>query len=135
MGVLENGTNTFYRSLLQKGDGGQALRDMNEATDNAFFPFSVEWLFLQILKGYFNEYTTPEQVAIRAERIVAHMVLNGASSSQADMARRQMHAFLSDRKMVFDTQYRHFFFVDVHPEIAERFRMTFESCFQEAQAS
>jgi hypothetical protein len=40
MGVLETGTNTFYRSLLQKGDGGQALRDMNEATNNAFCPFS-----------------------------------------------------------------------------------------------
>lgn len=131
MGVLETGTNTFYRSLLQKGDGGQALREMNEATNNAFFPFSAEWLFLQILEGYFNEHTTPEQVAIRAERVVAHMVLNGASGSHAEMARRQMHAFLSDRKMVFDTQYRHFFFVDVHPEISERFRMTFESCFQE----
>jgi hypothetical protein len=135
MGVLETGTNTFYRSLLQKGDGGQALRDMNKATNNVFFPFSAEWLFLQILEGYFNEYTTPEQVAIRAERIVAHMVLTGASPRQAEMARQQVHAFLSDRKMVFDTQYRHFFFVDVHPEIAERFRMTFESCFQEAQAS
>ena len=41
MGVLETGTNTFYRSLLQKGDGGQALRDMNEATNNAFFPFTL----------------------------------------------------------------------------------------------
>jgi hypothetical protein len=54
MGVLEAGTNTFYRSLFQQGDGGQALRDMNEATDHAFFPFSAEWLFLQILKGYFK---------------------------------------------------------------------------------
>ena len=130
--VLETGTNTFYRSLFQRGDGAQALRDMNEATDDAFFPFSAEWLFLQILKGYFNEYTTPQQIAIRAERIVAQLVMNGASRVQAEAARHQMHAFLSDRKLVFDTHYRRFFFVDEHPEIAERFRMTFESCFQEA---
>lgn len=131
MGVLETGTNTFYRSLFRQGDGGQAIREMNEATNHAFFPFSAEWLFLQILKGYFNEYTTAEQIAIRAERIVAQMVLNGASSAQAEAARRQMHAFLSDRRFVFDTHYRRFFFVDEDPEIAERFRMTFESCFQE----
>ncbi|MFN2445900.1 MAG: hypothetical protein ABR606_10040 [Vicinamibacterales bacterium] len=37
MGVLETGTNTFYRSVFHKGDGGQALRDMNEATNHAFF--------------------------------------------------------------------------------------------------
>lgn len=39
-------------------------------------PFSAEWLFLRILEGYFNEHTTPDQVAIRAERVVAQMVLN-----------------------------------------------------------
>ena len=133
MGVLETGTNTFYRSLFKKSDGGQALRDMNEATNYAFFPFSAEWMFLQILKGYFNEYTTPQQIAIRAERIVAHMVLNGATREQAERARREMHAFLENRQLVFDTHYRRFFFVDEHPEIAERFKMTFEGCFQEAE--
>jgi hypothetical protein len=46
-----------------------------------------------------------------------------------------MHAFLSDRQLVFDTHYRRFFFVDEHPEIAARFRMTFESCFQEASGT
>jgi hypothetical protein len=51
---------------------------------------------------------------------------------QAETARRQMRAFLGNRRLVFDTHYRRFFFVDQHPEIAERFKMTFESCFQEA---
>lgn len=46
-----------YRVNLQR-DGGQALRDMNEATQGAFFPFTVEWPFLQIMQGYFNECTT-----------------------------------------------------------------------------
>jgi hypothetical protein len=132
MGVLETGTNTFYRSLFRQGDGGQALRDMNEATDDAFFPFSAEWLFLQILMSYFNEYTTPEQISIRAGRIVAHRVMNGVPWAEVHAARDQVHAFLSNRKLVFDMTYRRFFFVDEHPEIAERFRMTFESCFQEA---
>ena len=106
---------------------------MNEATGNAFFPFSAEWLFLKILEQYFNEHTNPEQVAIRAERMVAEMVLRGASWDQAELARREMRAFLSDRRLVFNEQHRKFFFIDLHPEIAERFRMTFESCFDEAR--
>ncbi len=133
MGVLEIGTSTFYRALFRTGNGGQALHEMNEATNNAFFPFSAEWLFLKILEGYFNEHTTPAQVAIRAERTVAQMVLEGASWAQAEALRRRLRALLSDREAVFNTQYRRFFFVDEHPEIAERFRMTFESCFQEAR--
>jgi hypothetical protein len=129
--TLEKGTFTFYRSL-RGGDGTQAAIDMNQATDGAFFPFTAEWLFLTILKGYFNEHTTERQVAARTERIVAPMALAGLSSVQLDAARRDISARLRDRKLVFDASYRKFFFVDEHPEIADRFRMTFESCFEEA---
>lgn len=134
MGVLETGTNTFYRSLLQKDDGGQAIRDMNEATNYAFFPFMAERHFVNILKRYFNEYTTPEQVAIRAEPIVSHIAMNGASPAQAEAARREIHTLLSNRQLLFDYLYNRFFFVDEYPELAERFRMTFESCFEEGGA-
>ena len=82
-----------------------------------------------ILKGYHNELTTPEQIAGRAERFVAEIVMKGASWNEAEAARRQMRAFLADRNLVFDHQYRRFFFVDLYPEIAERFRMSLESCF------
>jgi len=41
-----------------------------------------------------------------------------------------MREFLSDRELVFDTHYRRFFFIDEPPENAERFRLTYESCFE-----
>jgi hypothetical protein len=35
-----------YRSL-PRATAARRVRDMNEATDHALFPFSAEWLFLQ----------------------------------------------------------------------------------------
>ena len=135
MGLLETGTNTFYRSLFQNGDGRGALRQMNEATSGSFLSFSAELLFLQILMGYFNDYTTPEQIALRAQRAVDQMLKDGVPRARAELARHHMHRQLADRKQVFDTYYRRFFFVDRHPEIAERFRMTFEQCFQHRETN
>jgi hypothetical protein len=126
--TLERGTFAFYRAL-RGGDGTQAVIDMNLATNAAFFPFTAEWLFLTILKGYFNEHTTERQVAARAERIIAPMALAGVSPVRIAATRRDVRAKLRDRKLVFDESYRKFFFVDELPEIADRFRMTFEACF------
>jgi hypothetical protein len=39
---------------------------------------------------------------------------------------------LRDRHAVFDESYRRFFFLDEHPEIAQRFSLSFDRCFQEA---
>ncbi len=134
LGLLEMGTMAFYRSLFRDGDGGKALRDMNDATQNAFFPFTAEWMFLQILKAYYNEHTTPAQIAARVERRIAEMVLAGIPSAEISLTRESMRNFLADRKLVFQKHYLKFFFIDEHPEMADRFRMTFESCFEEAPA-
>jgi glutathione S-transferase len=129
--VLEKGTLAFYRTLFDSNDGAQALIAMTKATGGAFLPLSAERHFLNIMVAYFNE-TTPTNIAARVERQIAPMVLQGVPSSEIDRRRHAMRAFLADFKMVFETHYRRFFFVDEHPEIADRFRMTFESCFQNA---
>jgi glutathione S-transferase len=131
--VLETGTVAFYRTLFESGDGAQALIAMTKATGGAFLPLSAERHFLNIMLAYYNE-TTPANIAARVERQIAPMVLQGVPSAEIDKRRQAMRAFLSDFKMVFDTHYRRFFFVDEHPEIADRFRMTFESCFQQSGA-
>jgi hypothetical protein len=46
MGVLEAVTNTFT-GRSPRATAARRVRDMNEATDHALFPFSAEWLFLQ----------------------------------------------------------------------------------------
>jgi len=135
MGDLETGTFTFYRTLLRERDGARAANVMNEATGGAFFPFTAEWLFLQILKGYYDEMTTESQIAARVERFIAPFALAGVQPWQLAQQRHEMRARLRDRRAVFDAAYRNFFFIDECPENIERFRMTFESCFEEGDPS
>jgi hypothetical protein len=132
---LEIGTFAFYRTLLRTRDGGQALIDMNAATGGRFFGFTAEWFFLEVLKGYFNESTTERAIAARVEGMLAPLVLAGISAPELSVRRQAMRAMLTDRKRTFDWSYRSFFFVDEHPEIADRFRMTYESCFEEEPLS
>ena len=128
--VLERGTFAFYRNLLTTFDGRQALAAMNEATDDAFWDFTAEWMFLRILEAYFNQRCNPSQVAARVETsVVAPLLLKGAPAEVINFARRRGKALLSDPKPVFEECYRTFFMIDKHPENQDRFRMTFESCF------
>ena len=77
-----------------------------------FFPFSAEWMFLQILMGYYNELTTDAQIAARVERRIAPMALQGVPAAELAVRRRAMRAQLEDRRGLFDVTYRRFFFVD-----------------------
>ena len=96
-----------------------------------FLVLVAEEMFLKILVGYFNDATNEVQIAARAERAIVEMILGGVAPSIATANRESFRMFLRDRKQVFDTRYPHYFFVDKHPEIADRFRMTYEACFQE----
>ena len=67
---------------------------------------------MQILLGYFNDATNESQVAARAERVVAEMILRGVPPAVAALQREPLRTFLRDRKHVFDSTYRRYFFVD-----------------------
>ncbi len=128
-------TRVFYQVLFRDRNGVAAATAMNSHVKPGQTPFLVltaEWMFLQILLGYFNESTTEPQIAARAARVVAALVDGGVPSAVAAGQRESFEAFIRDRKHVFDTTYRRYFFVDKFPENADRFRMTYEGCFQEA---
>lgn len=95
-----------------------AWRAMNRALapiNGTLWLISAEWFLLEVWKGYFNTYTTEPAIAARVERQLA-----------------PMRAKLADRKSAFDSGCRTFFFIDKHPELAERFVMNFERCYEEA---
>lgn len=128
----------FYRALFRDLKGVTALKAMNEALSPGSEPFHVltaEDMLLRVLVSYFNEATNDTQVAARAEGIIAQQILNGMPPAIAVARREQLRARLGDRKAIFDAAYRAFFFVDKHPEIANRFVMTYELCFQEARST
>jgi hypothetical protein len=86
-------------------------------------------LFLEILKGYYNQSTTEEQIAARTERYVAPLALQGVSPDEIAWRRNIMKANLADRPRLFNACYQKFFFVDKYPENAKRFILSFERCF------
>jgi hypothetical protein len=131
-------TRACYHSLFRDRNGVAAATAMNATIEPGRMPFLVltaEWMFMQILVGYFNDATNEPQVAARAERVVADMILRGVPPAVAALQREPLRTFLRDRKHVFNSTYRRYFFVDKYPEIADRFRMTYESCFEEVVTS
>jgi hypothetical protein len=135
---IDRATRAFYRTLLRERDGSSAVLAMNATLDPKREPFlalSAEWMFLEILKLYYNEATTESQIAARVEAKYVEMILQGIPLGEASRQREAMRAFHHDRKGLFDATYRRFFFVDKFPEITDRFRMTFEACFHEARSA
>ena len=132
---IDRATRAFYHSLFRDRNGVAAATAMNATLEPDRMPFLVltaEWMFMQILLGYFNDATNEPQIAARAERVVAEMILRGMPPAATALQRDTLRTFLRDRKHVFDSTYQRYFFVNQYPEIADRFRMTYESCFDEA---
>jgi hypothetical protein len=132
-GILETATHAFYRSILNGGDGSAATRAIREAlhpNEAMFWTVTAEWLFLEILKAYYNEATTDVQIAARVERFVAPLALQGVPRDEMAHRRAMMKANLADRSALFDACYQKFFFVEKYPENAKRFILSFELCFQ-----
>lgn len=124
---IDRVTRAFYHSLFRDLNGVAAATAMNATIEPNRMPFLVltaEWMFMQILLGYFNDATNEPQVAARAERVVADMILRGVPPAVATGQREPLRTFLRDRQHVFDSTYRRYFFVDKYPEIADRFRST-----------
>jgi hypothetical protein len=80
--------------------------------------------------GYFRDLTNERQVAATAEKHVVRLMLSGTPPAIAVAQREAFRAYVRDRRALFDRTYRTFFFVDKHPEIADRFRMTYDLCFR-----
>jgi hypothetical protein len=134
-GAVERATRAFYATLLRDGNNTAAIRAINEALrpdEAGFWSIPAEILFLEILKAYYNELTTDEQIAARVESRIAALVLSGSSPAEIERRREVLTAELNDRAGLFDSCYQRFFFVDQYPESANRFILSFERCFQEA---
>jgi hypothetical protein len=87
-GAIERATHAFYRSILRGADVNAATRAIGavlEPNEAVFITVTAEWLFMEILKGYYNEWTTDEQIAARVDRAIASLPLAGAPP--ADMPR------------------------------------------------
>jgi hypothetical protein len=89
--VIERATNAFYRTLLRDG-GNAAFTAINAALDPGdpgFWKLPAEALFLEILQNYYNERTTYDHIAARAEADIAPLVLKGLAADAIANVREQ----------------------------------------------
>lgn len=131
-GAVETAARAFYRTALRGGNGEATTRAMREALgpgEGRFVPMSAEWMFLKILELYFNEATTEDQIAARVEAYIAPLALARVPPAEMARLRALKRAELRDRRSLFDKCYQTFFFVDLYPENAKRFILSFDRCF------
>jgi hypothetical protein len=133
-GELEDGHLAFYRTLYSTRDFGpaiQALNDSVRAGDRPFVLLSAEWMFREIMRGYFRRYCTDEAIAARVQKAAPReeaLRRQGVAEEEILARRERFREFLRDPRRHFDELKPHFFAADVCPRNAVRFSVTFEDC-------
>lgn len=70
-GELDDGHRAFYRTLYETCDFTPALDAMNlsvTAGDRPFVLFGAQWFFAQVMRGYFDRYSTEDAIAERVKK-------------------------------------------------------------------
>jgi hypothetical protein len=128
---IEQACSVFYRVLFDTGDVGAACRAMNAAVATApltFRAFTAEDIFQRVLHGYFSNYCSEDALVKRENERIAHLERLGISGEQLEHDRQCFRSRLRDHRRLFEEFKHRFFFCDLYPENATRFRVTFEDC-------
>lgn len=123
---IEQACPAFYQSLFNTGDVAAARRAMNATIANdplTFREYTAENIFHRLMHGYFRTRCSHDALAKRENTIVAQLEQMGMSGGQ--MVRRVLFESL---RPTFEYSKEQFFFCDLYPENAARFRVTFEDC-------
>jgi hypothetical protein len=146
---LELATHVFYSTLLSSGSVTTAYEAMNDALEppsadrkRAFYAFSADQIFKAAIREYFQEFRDEDDFTDRVEKVTSGIAARRwtehairTSYYERLCLRGEVRAFLMDHRRMFDELWSSFFFVDRQPQNAERFRMTFEECWNEGQPS
>lgn len=83
-GEVERANLAFYTTLFEMSDGIAAYNAMNDAIEppsetrqELFTTMSAEVMFYSVMRGYFREYGSEEQIAARVEGLIAPLALFG----------------------------------------------------------
>ena len=128
-GELEDAHLAFYRTLYRTRDYTPALQAMNDtvpAGDRPFFLFGAEWMFRQVMRGYFKRYSTEEAITARVEKAAARARQNGMAEDEILRRCETFREGLCNQRRHLDLVKPHFFAEDLWPGNATRFSVSFE---------
>jgi hypothetical protein len=116
----------FYKVLFETNDGAIAWRAMNQLEKPqpvTFAFFSAIHVFQLVLYGYFKEYGNVRGIERRAARLHMQWHLFGPPTPPPPFAK-----WIGAHQWQFAKYWRKFFLIDLYPENALRFHLTYEAC-------
>jgi hypothetical protein len=138
-GELLNATRKFYRSLFAELDLNKALEAMNLGRpydEWSIKPGTAEILFCRVFRQYVAELGNPESVRRRSNAIVAQTIGDAqVDPTQVDRLHRKVVAELTDHRQQFDHYRRTFLMLDLFPDDADRFGLSYDLCMPTSGSS
>jgi hypothetical protein len=131
---LQEAFQLFYQELLGAFDGRAALQAMNARHTLGSWDLNIdtaELMFCRIFREYIRVKCTPEELAARENEHVAWVTRQfNYDLTHAINARADAKAWLADSPMLFE-KYRHsFLMIDLFPENAGRFTISYDDCIE-----
>ena len=128
---LLSATRIFYQTLVAELDLNAALEAMNDNRpyeEWSVKPGLAEILFCRVFRAYMKE-QTPEVRQSRENAIVARLAkARNLDVKQTAVVRASLRADLQDFRADYDRQRHTFLMLDLFPQNAEKFGLTFEKC-------
>jgi hypothetical protein len=118
----------FYREFLRSLDLNRALialRDADNSNPSTWKMQTAEVFFAYMFGEYLNQRNSPEQLRQREDDYMATLILRG-HVSQPGKTRRLIRQILHDFHADFDRMKKRFLMLDLFPENAPRFPLTYD---------
>jgi len=131
-GPLRESMEVFYSTLLSTMDARRALDEMNNGAPYVLWTYileTAEIMFCRVFHHYTHKLCTEDQLQERENDIVAEIVRRRDGDLMAAYeARDRARRMLRQHAEMFDYYKRNFFFIDLYPQNAARFQLTYDDC-------
>lgn len=125
-GYLLTSFSRFYQELLASGNGSEAVRRLNLDAAEGGLNYSLtdaEYFFAITQENYFGKHCTNSQYEKRAREMIEELKRRGADPPTV----KWIKGFYKGTQRVYFEMYRkRFFMIDLFPENANRFTVTYE---------
>ena len=130
--AIQDATKRFYSTLLANWELTDALTSMNEGQlfeHWSIRPATAEILFCRVFRYYLQDLETGRTLQDRENKLVADMAIAGNLTVLDTAALRvDVRRWLSDHASWYEHLRRPFLMIDLFPENAGRFGLTYAKC-------
>jgi hypothetical protein len=134
--AIQGTTKRFYSTLVTKWDLNDALNSMNEGQLFAQWPIrpaTAEILFCRVFRYYMQDLASGRTLQDRENKLVADIArANNLTVVDTAILRVEVRQRLTDHAWWYEHLRRTFLMIDLFPENAARFGLTYAKCLGDA---